>query len=117
MSNVYIKDTVLFGDDEWVPIKPKTSHSMHLYFGDQFVNNLVINEEKQTVELIEHAEIDKVYYSAIVSAEYYVSASALNKSIIEGENNKMRFMKNAKKYSFVKIEEIAFVIPKKSKGD
>merc|ERR1712228_308371 len=99
------------GDNEWIQIKPKTFYSLHSYFGNLFVDNLVMNKEKTMIELIKHSEIKKVYHSDIIGAKYFVPFDAMNKTMIESEQDKIEFIKNAQSYSFGKIEEIAFKIP------
>merc|ERR1712228_1109246 len=107
----------LFGDNEWIQIKSKTFHSLNAYFGEKFVENLMMNKEKTMIELIEHSEIEKIYHPDIIGAEYFVPfhAYALNTTMIESEESKKSFMKNAQKYSFYEIESIAFKIQSNQK--
>merc|ERR1712228_25094 len=113
--NVYVQNQALFGDNEWIQIKSKTFRPLHPYFGGKFVENLVLNKDKTMIELIEHSEIEKNHHLDIIGAEYFVPFNALNKTMIEGGDNQEKILENGQKYSFDKIEEIAFKIPSKQK--
>merc|ERR1712228_238237 len=113
---IYVQNQELFGDNEWIQIKSKTFYSLHLYFGHRFVENLVMNKEQTMIELIEHSEIEKNHYLNIIGAKFFVSLDVLNRTMIESEQDKKEFMAKADKYSFDKIEEIAFKIPENQKN-
>merc|ERR1712228_483675 len=100
---------------EWIQIKPKTFHSLNVYLGHKFLENLVMNKEKTMIELIKHSEIEKNHHLAIIGAEYFVPFNALNQTMIKSEDNQQKIMKSVQKYSFDKIEEIAFKIPSNQK--
>merc|ERR1712083_1263321 len=96
----FVRNTQLFGDNEWLQIKQRPKHSLFPYFGHEFVDNLVMNKEKTMIELIKYSEIDSIHYSDILSAHYFVYAGVWNESIIENEQKKKEFMEKAEKYSF-----------------
>merc|ERR1712087_430616 len=59
-----------------------------------------------------HSDIDSVYYSDILSAHYFVYLGVCNEAIIENQEDKQEFMNNARKYSFDRMDKIAFQVPK-----
>merc|ERR1711897_48863 len=100
---IYVQDQTLFGHNDWIPIQQKGKYSVFPYFGHTFVENLMLNEEKNAIELMKPSEIDTIYHSDIVGAQFFVSYDALNKTIIKSEEEKKDFMGKAEKYSFAEI--------------
>merc|ERR1711933_271593 len=109
---MFVRNAQLFGENEWLQIKQRPKHSLFPYFGHEFVDNLVMNKEKTMIELIKHSEIDSIHYSDILSAHYFVYAGFGNESIVQ---NKEEFLKKAQKYSFEKMDEIAFKVEENDK--
>merc|ERR1711920_210349 len=113
VQHVFVQNPKLFGDDGWIPIESKTKYVFFPYFGNSFLENLVPNEEKQVVELTKHAEIDRIYHSDILEAQFFQSTDDSRKKVINGMAQKQKFMLKSKKFTFSKIEEISFKFPKK----
>ena len=102
----------MFGDSDWIPIKLQQKFLSFPFFGSQFVDNLVVNDDQNVIELVNPSEIDSVYHSDIIGAQCFVRLDGFNQTIIESEQNKKEFLDNASKFTFDKIEEILFKIPK-----
>merc|ERR1712228_10962 len=108
--NVYVQNEELFGNDDWIQIKQSSNYLLFPYFGHKFVENLVMNKDKNMIELIEYSEIDEIYISDIIGSQFFVSSdAALN--VIKNEQETKEFASKAQNYSFDKIEEITFKIP------
>merc|ERR1711902_71573 len=91
---IFVRNAQLFGDNEWQQIKKQAKHVLFPYFGQEFVDNLVMNDEKTMIELIKYSEIDSVHYSDILSAEYFLYSDIWQQTTVK---NKEAFMKKAKK--------------------
>merc|ERR1712228_516105 len=116
VHNVYLQNQELFGDDEWIEIKRENEYISFPYFGHEFVENLVMNKDKNMIELVKCSEIETIYHSDIIGAEFFVYLNDFNGNIIKIQQEKKDFMDKAQKYSFDKIEEIAFKIPENQKN-
>merc|ERR1712039_862007 len=113
--DVYVQDKELFGNDDWIQMRPPTKYSLFPYFGHTFVENLVLNKEKNAVELIKPSDIDSIYHSDIVDAQFFLSSGYLNETVIRSEEKKKGLIGKAETYSFAKVEEIAFKISKEKR--
>merc|ERR1712228_365416 len=111
--NIYVQNHELFGDDDWIQIYQKSNSLPFPYFGNKFVENLVMNKEQTMIELIDESDIDTIYGSDIIESAFFLSLDAVN--IIKTEQNKKEFLANAQKFKFSKIDEIAFKIADNAK--
>merc|ERR1712228_13273 len=107
---VYIQNKALFGDDDWIQITQRFNSLSFPYFGNKFVDNLVMNKEQTMIELIDESDIDTIYGSDIIESAFFLSFDAVN--IIKTEQNKKEFLANAQKFKFSKID----VQPKNAKS-
>ena len=98
--SVYVQNEKLFGDSDWIPIKLQQKFLSFPFFGSQFVDNLVVNADQNVIELVNSSEIDSIYHSDIIGAQFFVRLDE----------------EEAKKYFFEKIEEISLKIPKGTKA-
>ena len=110
---IFVQNARLFGDDEWIPIAQTSKYLLFPFCGGEFVENLVVNEEKNAIELVNLSEIDSVYHSDIIGAQFFLYLGVLDGAIIQ---NVKGFMEKAQKYSFSKIEEISFPLPENQKN-
>merc|ERR1712228_243406 len=69
-----------------------------------------MNHKQTWLVLGNPRDIDSIHYPDILSAHYFAYYGFDNESIIEDEGKKTEFMKNATKYSFDRIGEIAFKV-------
>merc|ERR1712228_711570 len=111
--NVYIQNNETFGDDDLIQIEQPYNPLPFPYFGNKFVDNLVINKEETMIELIDESDIDTIYGSDIIESALFLSLDAVN--IIKTEQNEKEFLANAQKFKFSKIDEIAFQISDNAK--
>merc|ERR1712228_1046393 len=64
--NVYVQNKKLFGNDDWIQIEQRFNSLPFPYFGNKFVENLVMNKEQTMIELIDESDIDTIYGSDII---------------------------------------------------
>merc|ERR1712228_695662 len=112
--HVYVQNKALFGNDDWIQIEQRFNSLPFPYFGNKFVENLVMNKEKTLIKLTDESDIDTIYRSDIIESAFFLSFDAVN--IIETEQNKKEFLANAQKFKFSKIDEIAFKIADNAKN-
>merc|ERR1712228_794509 len=71
VQDMYVQNSKLFGDDGWIQIESNAKYVFFPYFGNKFVENLVLNEEQTMIELIDYSEIDSIYHSDIMDAQFF----------------------------------------------
>merc|ERR1712228_1021497 len=92
LHSVYIQNKALFGDNDWIEIESNAKYLSFCYFGHKFVENLVMNKDKNMIELIGVSEIDTIYHSDIIGAEFFLSFDNSNKMVIKTESDKKELM-------------------------
>merc|ERR1712244_54153 len=101
---LFVKNTHLFGDSEWISMGNKRSFCR---FTTLFVDNLKILNDNKMIKLVDFKKIQEIYHSEILNAKYLLVINCKQKEIKKEDVKKEK----GQLFEFKDLKNIQFEIP------
>lgn len=105
VHKIWMRNPDLFGDSKWIPLEQNEEYVLTPYFSNQFAENLQFIEDEKVIKLVNLSQIDPVYYSDILNAQFFISFD-----LDQAEIKKQDLKNQDGMYTFATVEEIRFKV-------